>query len=124
MADIAKDFLVWLIGFGLVGLVALISLHLFLRRLRAKNATSGADGDSQAVNTSPASRFSLANRILVVVIVAGVYIGVLGPLVGNVFAFLNGSVSGESTGQHQVPVELDEQGRPVLVPVPDPISAD
>ena len=116
MADIAKDFLVWLIGFGLVGLVALISLHLFLRRLRAKNATSGADGDSQAVNTSPASRFSLANRILVVVIVAGVYIGVLGPLVGN--------VSGESSAQHQVPVELDEQGRPVLVPVPDPISAD
>jgi hypothetical protein len=135
MMELAQAFLVWLIYFGVVALGALITLHLVLRRIRNRQKASAAAGDSQATNGST-NGLSLSSRILITVIVGAVYVGILGPLVANVFSYLKASVptqgstpSGEPGGSNlpylaTAPMELDALGRPKLMPVPDPISAD
>ena len=135
MMDLAQAFLVWLIYFGVVALGALITLHLILRRIRVRQKASAAASDSETANGST-NGLSLSSRVLITVIVGAVYIGILGPLVANVFSYLKAAAPtqgatqfGEPGGSHlpylaTAPMELDALGRPKLVPVPDPISAD
>ena len=138
MMDLAQAFLVWLIYFGVVALGALITLHLILRRIRVRQKASAAASDTADGQTANGSTngLSLSSRVLITVIVGAVYVGILGPLVANVFSYLKAAAPtqgatqfGEPGGSHlpylaTAPMELDALGRPKLVPVPDPISAD
>lgn len=140
MAELSKAFLGWLICFGLVSFGALIAMHLVLRRMRAvakKSAPkNNADPTSADSTSGGAFGFSFAGRLLLVLVVAGFYLSVLGPLAGKVFSFLNATPLTQSSTSYSdfdgsydsrlagTPMELDSLGRPKLLPVPDPISAD
>lgn len=140
MMELAQAFVVWLICFGVVALSAMITLHLILRRMRAAKQSSSAASEGQTANAQTANGaangLSLSSRVLITVIVGAVYLGVLGPLVGNVFSYLKSMAPSQGSTQYAepggsglphlaaAPMELDALGRPKLVPVPDPISAD
>ena len=83
MADIAKEFLVWLVWFGAAAVVSLATLHLIMRRVR-----SSRKSQEPLTGQETSGHFSVFNRIAIVLVVIGIYVGLLGPIVGNVFAYL------------------------------------
>lgn len=135
MAEISKSFLGWLICFGLISFGVIVGVHLVLRRVRAAQKLPSTNSSAES-SVDSATRLSFAGRVLLVLAVGGFYLGVLGPLVGKVFAFLNATPVSQSTSYYSDPdgtrhshlagvsMELDSLGRPKLLPVPDPISAD
>lgn len=134
MADLTRAFIIWLICFGAVALGMLTALHLVLRRMRSAKKAAETNRDAESPN-APAAGFSLTSRLLIVLVIGGVYLGVLGPLAGKVLRYLKitasttGSAYFQNEGQNHnlqltTATELDSSGRPVLIPVPDPISAD
>lgn len=118
MAEIAREFLIWLAGFGAAGMASLAALHLVMRRLRTTQSSQSASIEE----SRKSGRLTVLNRIAVVTLVAGIYVGLLGPVAGSVLDFLKSSGQSQEIGTGQTSIERDESGRPILVPVPDPIS--
>lgn len=119
MADIAKEFMVWLVWFAAAAVVSLAALHLIMRRMRSlRKAQEPMPGQG------PSGRLSLFNRIAVVLVIGGIYAGLLGPIAGSVLAYLKSSVAAEETSRRQTSAEQNGSGQSALVPVPDPISTD
>lgn len=120
MADIAKEFMIWLSWFGAAAVVSLATLHLIMRRVR-----SSRKSQEPLTGQESSGQFSAFNRIAIVLAIIGIYLGLLGPIVGNVFAYLKNSASAEQTAsQQQTSAEPNGSGQTALVPVPDPISTD